>query len=250
MSTIRCTAEHASHAALAPVGTLALRARAGKLFLVDLAGSEKVSKTGVEGQQLEEAKRINKSLSALGKVCSQASGPYVPGAVLRNSGTAYRFNGLSSGLAAVGDSDRRCATPHHTTPHHTTPHHTTPHHTTPHHTTPHHRIEHSLTARVNSVDCLLTGDPCADRGKLSAHSVPRLEAHTRLTGAACARLVCACTRSAASNAAPLVSRAKVKARPNAHSKVAECIVGRAACCILAACMLRVCCTPLVLGRTC
>jgi hypothetical protein len=96
-------------------------ARAGKLFLVDLAGSEKVSKTGVEGQQLEEAKRINKSLSALGKVCSQASGPYVPGAVLRNSGTAYRFNGLSSGLAAVGDSDRRCATPHHTTPHHTTP---------------------------------------------------------------------------------------------------------------------------------
>jgi hypothetical protein len=96
-------------------------AAAGKLFLVDLAGSEKVSKTGVEGQQLEEAKRINKSLSALGKVCSQASVPYVRGAVLRNSGTVYRFNGLSSGLAAVGDSDRLSAIPHHTTPHHTTP---------------------------------------------------------------------------------------------------------------------------------
>lgn len=39
-----------------------------KLFFVDLAGSEKVSKTGVMGQQLEEAKNINKSLSALGNV--------------------------------------------------------------------------------------------------------------------------------------------------------------------------------------
>jgi kinesin family protein 5 len=42
----------------------------GKLYLVDLAGSEKVSKTGVEGTQLEEAKNINKSLSALGNVIS------------------------------------------------------------------------------------------------------------------------------------------------------------------------------------
>lgn len=40
----------------------------GKLYLVDLAGSEKVSKTGAEGQVLEEAKNINKSLSALGNV--------------------------------------------------------------------------------------------------------------------------------------------------------------------------------------
>ena len=39
-----------------------------KLMLVDLAGSEQVSKTGVAGQQLEELKRINKSLSALGNV--------------------------------------------------------------------------------------------------------------------------------------------------------------------------------------
>jgi len=39
-----------------------------KLFLVDLAGSEKVSKTGASGQTLEEAKKINSSLSALGNV--------------------------------------------------------------------------------------------------------------------------------------------------------------------------------------
>ncbi|CAB1349427.1 unnamed protein product [Coregonus sp. 'balchen'] len=38
----------------------------GKLYLVDLAGSEKVGKTGAEGAVLEEAKNINKSLSALG----------------------------------------------------------------------------------------------------------------------------------------------------------------------------------------
>jgi len=38
------------------------------LFFVDLAGSEKIAKTHVTGQQLEEAKNINKSLSALGNV--------------------------------------------------------------------------------------------------------------------------------------------------------------------------------------
>ena len=40
----------------------------GTLYLVDLAGSEKVGKTGASGQTLEEAKKINKSLSALGMV--------------------------------------------------------------------------------------------------------------------------------------------------------------------------------------
>eukprot|EP01089_Gocevia_fonbrunei_P019256 TRINITY_DN675_c0_g1_i6.p1 TRINITY_DN675_c0_g1~~TRINITY_DN675_c0_g1_i6.p1 ORF type:complete len:932 (-),score=266.37 TRINITY_DN675_c0_g1_i6:10-2805(-) len=40
----------------------------GKLYLVDLAGSEKVGKTGATGQTLDEAKGINKSLSALGNV--------------------------------------------------------------------------------------------------------------------------------------------------------------------------------------
>ncbi|KAJ1554576.1 hypothetical protein HK096_002904, partial [Nowakowskiella sp. JEL0078] len=42
--------------------------KTGKLYLVDLAGSEKVGKTGATGQVLEEAKKINKSLAALGMV--------------------------------------------------------------------------------------------------------------------------------------------------------------------------------------
>ncbi len=40
--------------------------KTGLLTIVDLAGSERLSKTGSEGQRLEEAKCINKSLSALG----------------------------------------------------------------------------------------------------------------------------------------------------------------------------------------
>jgi kinesin family protein 5 len=35
---------------------------------VDLAGSERVSKSYAEGKALEEAKKINSSLSTLGKV--------------------------------------------------------------------------------------------------------------------------------------------------------------------------------------
>uniref|UniRef100_A0A7S1KUL6 Kinesin-like protein n=1 Tax=Percolomonas cosmopolitus TaxID=63605 RepID=A0A7S1KUL6_9EUKA len=45
-----------------------MESKSGTLFLVDLAGSEKVKKTQAEGQLLEEAKQINKSLSALGNV--------------------------------------------------------------------------------------------------------------------------------------------------------------------------------------
>lgn len=44
------------------------RSKTGKLVLVDLAGSEKVEKSGAEGRNLDEAKTINKSLSALGNV--------------------------------------------------------------------------------------------------------------------------------------------------------------------------------------
>ena len=40
----------------------------GKLNLVDLAGSERTRITGAKGKQLEESKKINKSLSALGNV--------------------------------------------------------------------------------------------------------------------------------------------------------------------------------------
>ena len=42
---------------------------------MDLAGSEKISKTHVTGQQLEEAKNINKSLSALGNVINALTSP-------------------------------------------------------------------------------------------------------------------------------------------------------------------------------
>jgi kinesin family protein 3/17 len=42
--------------------------RVGKLNLVDLAGSERVHISGATGQRLEESKKINASLSALGNV--------------------------------------------------------------------------------------------------------------------------------------------------------------------------------------
>ena len=45
-----------------------LRLILGRLYLVDLAGSESVQKTGCVGVQFDEAKTINKSLSALGNV--------------------------------------------------------------------------------------------------------------------------------------------------------------------------------------
>ena len=42
--------------------------KVGNLNLVDLAGSERIRITGATGQQLEESKKINKSLSCLGNV--------------------------------------------------------------------------------------------------------------------------------------------------------------------------------------
>ena len=54
--------------------------KTSKLFLIDLAGSEKISKTGAEGKVLEEAKKINLSLTNLGKVIKALSekGGHVP----------------------------------------------------------------------------------------------------------------------------------------------------------------------------
>lgn len=52
----------------------------GKLNLVDLAGSEKIAKTGATGDTLQEAKKINSSLSTLGQVIHALSegNPYIP----------------------------------------------------------------------------------------------------------------------------------------------------------------------------
>lgn len=47
----------------------------GKLNLVDLAGSERTRVTGATGKQLEESKKINKSLSALGNVINALTDP-------------------------------------------------------------------------------------------------------------------------------------------------------------------------------
>jgi len=58
--------------------------RSGKLYLVDLAGSEMVSKTGAQGQALEEAKDINKSLSALGLVINALTDGKVSPPIQRN----------------------------------------------------------------------------------------------------------------------------------------------------------------------
>ena len=44
--------------------------RIGKLNLIDLAGSERLKITNARGQRLEECKKINQSLSSLGKVIS------------------------------------------------------------------------------------------------------------------------------------------------------------------------------------
>jgi kinesin family protein 5 len=48
-----------------------LSKKSGKLYLVDLAGSEKAGKTGATGEKLDEAKMINKSLTALGLVITK-----------------------------------------------------------------------------------------------------------------------------------------------------------------------------------
>ena len=49
------------------------QSKTSKLFLIDLAGSEKISKTGAEGKALEQAKKINLSLTSLGKVIKSLS---------------------------------------------------------------------------------------------------------------------------------------------------------------------------------
>jgi kinesin family protein 3/17 len=57
------------------VETAAKSVTIGKLNLVDLAGSERVKDSDVQGQQLEEAMKINLSLSAFGKVILALTSP-------------------------------------------------------------------------------------------------------------------------------------------------------------------------------
>lgn len=54
--------------------------RRGTINLVDLAGSERVSKSYAKGEALEEAKKINQSLSSLGKVinCIVKNSTHIP----------------------------------------------------------------------------------------------------------------------------------------------------------------------------
>lgn len=51
------------------------RFKAGKLNMVDLAGSERVKISGATGKQLDESRRINKSLSALGNAINALTDP-------------------------------------------------------------------------------------------------------------------------------------------------------------------------------
>ena len=74
----------------------------GKLNLVDLAGSERVAVTGAKGQRLEESKRINSSLSALGNVIAALTDPHAAAAA-------------HAALAAGGGLSSR---DHHHHPHH------------------------------------------------------------------------------------------------------------------------------------
>lgn len=77
--------------------------RTGKLSLVDLAGSEKVDKTGVVGQSLEEAKKINQSLSALGMVinalasraAAQSNSPSITSPTMSQPHIPYRDSKLT-----------------------------------------------------------------------------------------------------------------------------------------------------------
>ncbi|KAK3235849.1 hypothetical protein CYMTET_53970 [Cymbomonas tetramitiformis] len=77
--------------------------KSGKLFLVDLAGSEMVGKTGAKDKLLDEAKAINKSLSALGNVIKALTEPNKAGFV------PYRDSKLTRILQdSLGGGARAC----------------------------------------------------------------------------------------------------------------------------------------------
>jgi kinesin family protein C1 len=70
--------------------------RESDLYLVDLAGSERVKESGVSGEQMAEAKAINKSLSSLGDVIAAlaSAAKHVP---FRNSKLTHLMQNALSG---------------------------------------------------------------------------------------------------------------------------------------------------------
>jgi kinesin family protein 5 len=77
--------------------------KTGRLNLVDLAGSEKVGKTGATGQTLEEAKKINQSLSALGNCIHSLTDPK------KNKHVPYRDSKLTHVLKeSLGGNTKTC----------------------------------------------------------------------------------------------------------------------------------------------
>ena len=90
----------------------AQKIRAGKLNLVDLAGSERQSKTGATGDRLNEANKINLSLSALGNVISALVDgkskhiPYRDSKLTRLLQDSLGGNTKTVMIAAVSPADR------------------------------------------------------------------------------------------------------------------------------------------------
>lgn len=77
------------------------QAKTSRLYICDLAGSERAAKTGVTGLQLEEAKSINSSLTALGNVIKALTEPKKKGKKkhipFRNSTLTYLLKDSLSG---------------------------------------------------------------------------------------------------------------------------------------------------------
>ena len=79
-----------------------LSCKVGKLYLVDLAGSEKIAKTGAQGTTLDEAKKINQSLTTLGKVITALTDK-------KSSHVPYRDSKLTRLLQeSLGGNSRTC----------------------------------------------------------------------------------------------------------------------------------------------
>lgn len=75
----------------------------GQLSLVDLAGSESVKYTGATGETLEEARKINLSLSVLSRVISSLASK------AENTHVSYRDSKLTRILQSSLDGNSRTA---------------------------------------------------------------------------------------------------------------------------------------------